>query len=43
MKITSELKEKELHYKNKLSERMTDDGKVNERLSTLEEAVKDKE
>ena len=34
-KITSELRDKEMHYKSKLSERLTDDGKVNERLGLL--------
>jgi len=42
-KITSDLREKELHYKSKLSERLNDDSKTNERLAVLEEALREKE
>lgn len=41
-RITAEIKEKDLHYKSKLSEKITDDNRLNERLSTLEETAKER-
>lgn len=42
-KITGELREKEMQYKNKLSERFNDDSKINERLAVLEETAREKD